>query len=73
MEKVVDQSYRRSYCLNGNMSLKHPLFNILPATGFTQAPVFIIPVQRSSYLVMLINLRSPASTLLRLAEVAHFY
>lgn len=46
------------------MPLKHPLFNILPVTGFTQAPVFIIPVPHSSNLVMLINPRSPASTLL---------
>lgn len=65
MKKVVDQSHRRSYCLKGNMPVKHPLFNILPVSGFTQAPVFIIPISRSSNLVMnLINPRSPASTLL---------
>lgn len=47
------------------MPLKHPFFNILPVAGFTQAPVFIPPVPRSSNLVMnLINPRSPASTLL---------
>lgn len=74
MKKVVDPSYRCSYCLNGNPPLKHSLFNILPVTGFTQAPVFIIPLPRSSNLVMnLINPRSPASTLLWLAEVTRFY
>lgn len=74
MKEVVDQSHWCSYSLNGKMALKQPLFNILPVNGFTQAPVFTIPVPRSSNLVInLINPRSAASTLLWLPEVTRFY